>query len=235
MLHPSSFDPNSAQCARLFRRAAHHLLRPRLFPLRHRRALSVLGSRYCWSAGAHVGIWVASMRSTPTAGTDELGVKLRDLVQPHPHRRELPEQLHPLRVRSLRATPTSWYYDFIAIRDIYVTVVDTEPPALSLGGSLFASQVAHGTPGLRIDAADHGGGVRGGHGRRQRRPGRDPAHLLPWMPPDRSLRHRFRPCSDLQRTVELDTDETPWRDRLEHPPGLRLRRGDRAGGGQHGL
>jgi len=66
---------------------------------------------------------------------------------------------------------TPWYYDFSAINRLNLTVVDTEAPTLALSSSLFNNQITHGTRNLQIDSTDRGGGVRGGHRRRQRRTG----------------------------------------------------------------
>lgn len=105
-----------------------------------------------------------------------------------------------------------WYYDFSAINRLNLTVVDTEAPMLALGGALFDNQIAHGTPNLRIDSTDRGGGVEGVtvdvNGVRVA----TPATVCPGMPADRSYATQFRACHDFHSTVSLDTTKTPWVD-----------------------
>ncbi len=175
-----------------------------------------IGARYpcsngnCWSAGAHVGIWVGGMQSAPTYGGVETWGPGCGTFCSHFHIDESCESTCIHFASDPSGNANEWYYDFIAIRDIDLTAIDTEPPALSLGGSLFANQVAHGTPGLRIDATDRGSGVEAVtvdvNGVRVATP---PASC-PGLAGDYAT--RFRPCSDFHQTVGLDTTKTPWRD-----------------------
>lgn len=107
---------------------------------------------------------------------------------------------------------TPWYYDFSAINRLNLTLVDTEQPTLSLGGSVFDNQITHGTPNLRIDSTDRGGGVEGVivdvNGVRVS----TPATACPGMVADRSYATQFRACNDVHSTVSLDTTKTPWVD-----------------------
>ncbi len=176
-----------------------------------------IGARYpcsglnCWYAGAYVGIWTGSMQATPTAGTESWGSSCGFWC-----RRIYVDESCPSTCMHAASDPggnaNEWYYDYIAIRNIDVTVVDTESPSLTLGGSLFDGQQAHGTPNLQIDASDRGSGIEDVsvkvNGVWVANPGTD----CPWMPADRDYATRFRPCSDFHRTVGLDTERTPWRD-----------------------
>ena len=107
-------------------------------------------------------------------------------------------------------TVDDWYYDYVAIKDINVTVIDSEGPTLSLGGSLFDNQVAHGTPGLRIDATDRGSGVETVTVDVNGVPVATPPTSCPGLTGDHAT--QFRPCSNFHQTVGMDTTKNPWRD-----------------------
>ena len=109
-------------------------------------------------------------------------------------------------------SPNDWYYDYVAIRDIDVTLVDSSAPTLRISGSLFASQIAHGTPALDIDSADVGGGVRRVTVEVNGVPVATPDTSCPGIPPGAAWATRFRPCGNLSTALHLDTEKTPWRD-----------------------
>ena len=134
-----------------------------------------------------------------------------------------------------RADPNDcdWYYDYVAIKDINVTVIDPDGPSLSLGGSLFDNQVAHGTPGMRIDASDRGSGVETVTVGRERGPGRDPADVLSGA--GGGPRDPVPTLRQLPPDGRHGHDEDSLARRAEHAEGLRRRRGDRAGSGESGL
>ncbi len=132
-------------------------------------------------------------------------------------------------------SPNDWFYDYVAIRDIDVTLVDSSAPTLSISGSLFASQIAHGAPTLDIDAADVGGGVHSVTVQVNGVPVATPDTSCPGIAPGAAWATRFRPCGNLSTALQLDTEKTPWRDGQNTRARLRLRRRDRAGRAQHGL
>ncbi|MGA9633644.1 MAG: hypothetical protein WBQ41_00230 [Solirubrobacterales bacterium] len=107
-------------------------------------------------------------------------------------------------------TVDDWFYDYIAIRGINVTLVDSERPSLALGGSLFDNQVTHGTPGLRIDAADRGSGVETVIAEVNGVPVAVPPASCPGLSGDHAI--QFRPCGDFRQAVGMDTTKAPWRD-----------------------
>ena len=105
-----------------------------------------------------------------------------------------------------------WTYDFVAMRNLDLRLNDSRPPDLFLAGSLLQSQIAHGTPALRVVAHDAGGGVRAAsvdvNGVRVA----SPRTSCPGIMPGASYATRFNPCGDLNAAVSLDTERTPWRD-----------------------
>jgi hypothetical protein len=105
-----------------------------------------------------------------------------------------------------------WTYDFVRMRELDLTVNDTRRPVLVVGGSLFRDSITHGSPKLRIVAADAGGGVRGTTVEVN---GVVVAGVLggcPGIKLGASYATRVRPCGDQDATVSLDTERTPWRD-----------------------
>jgi hypothetical protein len=105
-----------------------------------------------------------------------------------------------------------WYYDYVAIRDLNVTLVDSSAPTLSLSGSVFDSQVTHGQPNLRIDSTDVGGGVRTATVEVNGTQLSAPAANCPFIAAGASFATAFRPCRGLAAQIELDTTRSPWRD-----------------------
>jgi hypothetical protein len=112
------------------------------------------------------------------------------------------------------ASPNDWYYDYVALRQLDLTLVDTQAPSLAVSGALFDEPIAHGSPTFAIDAADVGSGVATAtvdvNGVRVA----TPPTSCPGLGPGGSYATQFRPCSDLHTTVGLDTERTPWRDGL---------------------
>jgi hypothetical protein len=110
------------------------------------------------------------------------------------------------------ASPNDWYYDYVALRQLDLTVVDTQVPSLAFSGSLFDGPIAHGTPTLAIDAADRGSGVATAtvdvNGVRVAAP----PTSCPGLAPGGTYATQFRPCDDLHTSVGLDTERSPWRD-----------------------
>jgi hypothetical protein len=110
------------------------------------------------------------------------------------------------------ASPNDWYYDYVAMRQFDLILVDIEAPSLALSGSLFDGQIAHGTETVQIDATDRGSGVGTAtvdvNGQRVGAPATD----CPGMADNRTYARQFRPCGDLHTAAHLDTESTPWRD-----------------------
>jgi hypothetical protein len=107
-----------------------------------------------------------------------------------------------------------WTYDYVAMRDLDVTLVDTVNPTLGLSGSLFDSQIVHGTPTLQISANDVGGGVRSVTVEVNGVMVAAPATDCPAIGTGALWATRFRPCENLSKAVTLDTERKPWRDGL---------------------
>ena len=210
VLHPSGYHPGP-------RSARVAFSAPPTTYFDHGSFRYEIGARYpcsyhdCWYAGAYVGIWAGSMQPTPTAGIESWGSSCRISC-----RRIHIDEGCPSTCIHFASDPggnaNEWYYDYIAIRNIDVTVVDTETPSLTLGGSLFDGQQAHGTPNLQIDASDRGSGIEDVSVKVNGVWVGNPATDCPWMPADRHYATRFRPCRDFHQTVGLDTERTPWRD-----------------------
>jgi hypothetical protein len=110
------------------------------------------------------------------------------------------------------ASPNDWYYDYVALRQLDLTLVDTEAPTLALSGPLLVGPIAHGAPILEIDATDRGSGVATAavdvNGVRVA----TPQTACPGLGPGGSYATEFRPCGDLHVGVGLDTERTPWHD-----------------------
>jgi hypothetical protein len=108
--------------------------------------------------------------------------------------------------------PNEWWYDYAAIRELDLTLVDTANPTLALSGSLFDSQIGHGAPTLQISATDFGGGVRAATVEVNGRIIAEPLTDCPGIGVAAPFADRFRPCGNLVTTIQLDTEKTPWRD-----------------------
>jgi hypothetical protein len=104
-----------------------------------------------------------------------------------------------------------WYYDYVAIRDLDLILVDTKTPTLALSGSLFDGQIAHGTPTLQIKATDIGGGVRSATVEVNGVTVAAPATNCPGVVAGAAYATQFHPCGNLAAAVPLDTERTPWR------------------------
>jgi hypothetical protein len=175
-----------------------------------------IGARYpcsapnCWYAAIHIGPWQQDMLTTPnTNGSSWSGcggycTQIRE--------DEACTQFCLHSTQDPGGNFDDWYYDAIAINRINLTMVDSERPTLALSGSFFDNQIAHGTPNLKIDAADRGSGVEGVtvdvNGIRVG----TPATACPGMSASRSYATQFRPCTDFHQAVALDTTQSPWLD-----------------------
>jgi hypothetical protein len=98
------------------------------------------------------------------------------------------------------------------LRQLNVTLVDGQAPALALSGSLFGSQIAHGTPTLGIDATDRGSGIATATVEVNGVRAATPQTVCPGLGPGGTYATQFRPCGDLHTSIGLDTERTPWRD-----------------------
>jgi hypothetical protein len=109
-------------------------------------------------------------------------------------------------------TNGDWYYDYVGMRDLEVTLVDVGIPKVALSGSLFDNQIAHGTATLHIGATDVGGGVRTATVEVNGAIVATPATNCPSIGVGASAATAFRPCTNLSTDLQLDTTKTPWRD-----------------------
>jgi hypothetical protein len=169
----------------------------------------------CWYSAAYVGhgstpVYIYGMGGAPTAGSSiwsHCGTRCTRIWE------ELSCSSFCTHFGSdPGGNPNEWYYDYVAIRDLDLTLVDRSVPDVALGGSLFDVQVAHGTPTLRIEATDIGSGVRNVsvdvNGVLVAAPGTD----CPGIGTGAAWATRVRPCQNLTTSIQLDTERTPWRD-----------------------
>jgi hypothetical protein len=116
--------------------------------------------------------------------------------------------------QSCPQTPGNWCLgeDNISIKNIILLLVDSSPPSIDgMSGSLVDS-TAHGLASLRLQASDRGSGIQNVSIEANGEPIPPPSvNCSGWRAGD-GFAVRTRPCGDLDSTIGVDTEHTPWRD-----------------------
>jgi hypothetical protein len=101
--------------------------------------------------------------------------------------------------------------DNISIKSLALQLVDSSPPRIAaLSGSLVDSPISHGKSGLRIQVDDAGSGVRAVTVDVNGQPIAAPDASCPGIVDGNPV--RTRPCGNMDSTISVDTERTPWRD-----------------------